>query len=124
MGQVSRQLAVNIVVSDTWCQLLNGAGGSAYAVPSSGSNPRADIRLIRALNLSSGSSRIDIAFSSGSPPSDASAVWYGRILRAEGWIEDDSVQIAHTGEKVWARVRNQQSGTPNVTVRVSLLEMS
>lgn len=124
MGQVSRQLAVNIVVTDTWCQLLQGAGGSAYVVPSSGSNPRADIRLMRAINLSSGSARIDIAFSSGSPPSDAAIAWYGRILRGGGYVEDDSVQVALAGEKVWARVRDQESGSPNVTVRVALLEMS
>ena len=124
MGQISRQLTVNITVTNTWCQLLNGAGGAAYAVPSSGSNPRADVRLIRALNLSSGSSRIDLAFSSGSPPSDAAMTWYGRYLRNGGYLEDDSVQVVHAGEKVWARVRDQQSGSPNVTVRVSLLEMS
>lgn len=123
MGVVSRQLTVNIVLATTWKQLLQGVGGVAYTVPSSGSNPRADIKMIRAANLSGGSTQVEIAFSTSSTPIDGQLIAPRRTLPAYGLLVDDSVHVLRSLEGIWARAVNS-SGSTNVVVRASILEIT
>lgn len=123
MAAVSRQLTVNIVASSAWKQLIQGHGGAVYAAPSSGSNPRADLKLLRAMNLSAGSCQVELAFSSGSVIADDQYVMPRRTLNGYAALDDSSVHVLRSGEGVWARVINP-NGAVNVTVRASLLELS
>lgn len=123
MAVVSRQLTVNIVASSVWKQLIQGHGGATYLVPSSGSNPRADIKLLRAMNLSTGSCQVELAFSSGSVIADDQYVMPRRTLNGYASMDDDAVHVLRSGEGVWARVINA-NGAVDVTVRASLLELS
>lgn len=123
MAVVSRQLTINIVLSSTWTQLKEGHGGAVYVAPSSGSNPRADVKLLRAINLSSGSCLVEFAFSSGSVIADDQYVVPRRTLGGYYTMSDTDVHVLRTGEGIWARVTGAV-GTPNVTCRASLLEIS
>lgn len=123
MAVVSRQLTINIVASNVWKQLIQGHGGAVYSAPSSGSNPRGDVKLMRAMNLSSGSCQVELAFSSGSTIADDQYVMPRRTLNGYGALDDSSVHVLRSGEGIWARVINA-NGTPDVTVRASLLEVS
>ena len=123
MAVVSRQLTLNITISSTWKQMIQGHGGAAYLAPSSGSNPRADVKLLRALNLSSGSTQVEFAFSSASTIADDQYVVVRRTMQGYGIFNDDSVHVLRTGEGIWARLINS-AGSPNVTLRASLLEVS
>jgi len=123
MAVVSRQLTVNIVASNAWKQLLQGHGGVAYTAPSSGSNPRADVKLMRAMNLSSGSCQVELAFSTGSTVADDQYVMPRRTLIGYAAMDDSAVHVLRSGEGIWARVINN-SGAVDVTVRASLLEVS
>ena len=123
MPTVSRQLTVNIQSKDTWIQLKEGSGGAVYTVPTSGSSPRADVRQIRAINRTGGSTTIDIAFSTNSTILDDEYVWSRKILTAEAESIDANVHVLRSSEGIWART-TQTSGSPNVTVRASLLEVT
>lgn len=115
---ISKQLAVNITVGATWTQVQEG--GVGYTVPSSGST-RGDLRLIRAVNLSSGSASVQMAISSSSPPGDVNKIWPETFLEGGSFINDDSIHVMRGGEKLWARVSSTLS--INVTVRGSVLEV-
>jgi hypothetical protein len=117
---ISKQLATNITTGSVWHQITEGAGGLAYTVPSSGST-RADVKMLRAINLSSGSAAVELAISSGSPPSSAAQVWNKHTVLGEGQTTDDSVHVMRSGEKLWARVSGAIS--TNITIRASLLEV-
>ncbi len=123
MAVVSRQLTINIVASNVWKQLIQGHGGAAYLVPSSGSNPRGDVKLMRGMNLSTGSCQLELAFSSGSTISDDQYVMPRRTLLGYAAMDDNAVHVLKSGEGIWARVINS-NGTPDVTVRASLLEIT
>lgn len=117
---ISKQLATNVTINNTWVQLTEGVGGSAYTVPSSGST-RADLKLLRAINLSSGSAAVQLAISSGSPPAAGAMVWPETYLAGGSTLTDDSVHVARSGEKLWVRVSSLLA--ISVTFRASLLEV-
>lgn len=122
---ITRQLVAYITVNNTWTQLTEGVGGSLYTVPTSGSNPRGDVKLIRAINFSSNSATAYFGFTSGSlgPTTQAYEVWNHPIIPANDIYNDDSVHIVRAGEKLWAKV-NDSSGSPFMNFRTSLMECS
>lgn len=112
-----RQLVVNITVSNTWTQLLEGAGGSAYAVPS---GARAEMRLISARNLGANSAVVDFAISTDSTISDVERFDPSPTLLTGEFAMDNAVYIIRALEGVWVRA----TGTsPNVSFRASILEV-
>lgn len=117
---ISKQLALNITTGNVWHQITEGVGGSAYTVPSSGST-RGDVKLLRAINLSSGSAAVQLGISSGSPPAAGNMVWSETNLLGGSMLTDDSVHVMRPGEKLWARVSSTFS--ISVTIRASLLEV-
>lgn len=123
MATITRQLAITITTNNSWQNLTEGVGGSTYTVPTSGSSPRADIKLIRAINFSSGSATMYFAISALSPTLLGQEVWPRPFIPPLGMFNDDSVLIARTGEKMWAKVVDT-SGSPSATFRCSLLEMT
>ena len=122
MATVSKQLTINVIISNVWTQMREGSGGTAYALPTSGS-PQGDIKMIRLLNLSSGSSLVEVAISSGSVISDAQRIIGPITLAGNRLLTDDSVHVLRNTEGLWVRA-NPTSGSLNVTGRASLLEMT
>lgn len=119
MGSTTRQLVANITSTNTWTQLTEGAGGSAYAVPSGG---RATLRFISALNNDSDEALIEFAISTDSTISDAERVLQPVTLDADGgFAESDDIQVIQQNEALWARVTGT---TPNATIRASILEVT
>jgi hypothetical protein len=123
MAVISRQLATVVTAVNVWTQLTEGVGGSDYSVPSSGSNPRSDFKLFRAINNSAGSTTIALAISASSPSSVAYEIWPHYAMNPNTQQNDDSVHVARAGEKVWAKVITDSSGsTTSVIWRASLME--
>lgn len=122
MASITKQLVVKVTSNNTWTQLTEGAGGSAYTVPTSGSNPRTDVKLIRGINFSSGSATMYFAFATSSPTLIEQEVWPRPQIPPSGMFNDDSIQIVRAGEKLWAKVVDT-SGSPTAVFRVSALEV-
>jgi hypothetical protein len=122
MSTLSRQLTVQIQSPNVWTQLKEGTGGSVYAVPSSSGSCRADMKFARMINFSSGSTSVDLAISSNGTIATDEYIWNTRVLSGLGSIVDDSVHVMRSGEGLWAR-SIVSSGSPNVVVRASILEI-
>lgn len=111
-----RQLVINITTTNTWTQLTEGVGGSAYAVPASG---RADIKFLSANNLGANSANVSFAIRSDPSIADGNRVWPNPLLATGEYANDDDVHVMRAGEKLWARAVGT---TPDVTFRASILE--
>jgi len=118
MTTTARQLTVNITTTNTWTQLTEGHGGSAYNVPAGG---RADIKELRAINIGANSTKVIFAISSDSTISDDERVWQEPAILTGEMIRDDDVHVMRAAEGLWARA----TGTsPNVTFRADILEVT
>ena len=111
-----RQLTINVTASNTWTQLIQGHGGSAYTVPGGG---RADIKLLEAINLGANAATVTFAIAPTSTIADDERIWPSPSLNAGEFAQDDDVQVMQAGEGLWARAIGT---TPNVTFRASVLE--
>ena len=58
--QVTRELSVNITVTNTWTQLNDLSTGAAYTVPA---NTRADVKWLKGLNFGANLATIEFAIS-------------------------------------------------------------
>lgn len=123
MASITRQLVIKVTSNNNWTQLTEGAGGSLYAVPTSGSFPRLDVKLVRGINFSSGSATMYFAFASASPSLTEHEIWPRPTIPPFGMFNDDSIQIVRAGEKLWAKVVDT-TGSPSAVFRVSALEVS
>lgn len=114
-----RQLVINITTTNTWTQLTEGVGGSAYTVPA---NSRADIKFLSANNLDADAAVINFAVSTNSTIADNEYIWpIGVSLATKEYADDDSVHVMRAGEGLWARATGT---TPNCTFNATVLEIA
>lgn len=113
-----RQLVINITTTNTWTQLTEGAGGSAYTVPASS---RGDIKLLSANNLGANSATVTFGRGANSTIDDNERIWPSIPLATGEFAEDDDIHVLRTGEGLWARAVGT---TPNVTFNATILEVA
>lgn len=112
----TRQLTINITTTNTWTQLTEKVGGSAYTVPGGG---RMSIKNLTANNLGANSANVSYAINSNSTITDAMRIWPNPLLATGEYAADDSVFVMEAGQALWARAVGT---TPDVTFNASGLE--
>ncbi len=118
MASVTRQLVANPTTSGTWTQMTEGAGGTAYTVPTSG---RATTRLLSVLNNDLDPGTMEFAISADSTITFAEKILQPILLGASWYAESDDVHVLREGEGIWVRVTGS---LPNATFRASILEVT
>jgi len=121
MAETIRQTVVNVTTTNTWTQLTEGAGGSAYAIPAGG---KGIAKSLKAINLDSDPVTVEFAISTDGTISDAERIWPPVNLSSQydqAMDEHNVTYAMQENEALWGRAVGT---TPNVTFRADVLEIT